>query len=51
MHTDFPKQGRARRSARAATGSSNLYRPVPEPTIKTGVTAMTAAVLELVGRK
>ena len=30
---------------------SNLYRPVPEPTIKTGVTAMTAAVLELVGKK
>jgi hippurate hydrolase len=30
---------------------SNLYRPAPEPTIKTGVTAMTAAVLELVGRK
>ncbi len=30
---------------------SNLYRPVPEPTIKTGVTAMTAAALELVGKK
>lgn len=30
---------------------SNLYRPVPEPTLKTGVTAMTAAVLELVGKK
>ena len=30
---------------------SSLYRPVPEPTIKTGVTAMTAAVLELAGRK
>ena len=30
---------------------SNLYRPVPEPTIKTGVSAMTAAVLELVGKK
>jgi len=30
---------------------SPLYRPVPEPTIKTGVTAMTAAVLELVGKK
>jgi len=30
---------------------SNLYRPVPEPTIKTGVTAMTAAVFELVGKK
>jgi hippurate hydrolase len=30
---------------------SNLYRPAPEPTIKTGVTAMTAAVLELAGKK
>jgi len=30
---------------------SNLYRPVPEPTIKTGVAAMTAAVFELVGKK
>jgi hippurate hydrolase len=29
---------------------SNLYRPVPEPTIKTGVTAMTLAVLELLGK-
>ena len=30
---------------------SSLYRPVPEPTIKTGVSAMTTAVLELVRRK
>ena len=30
---------------------SALYRPVPEPTIKTGVSAMTAAVLELTRRK
>lgn len=30
---------------------SPLFAPVPEPTIKTGVTAMTAAVLELMGRK
>jgi len=30
---------------------SSLYRPVPEPTIKTGVRAMTAAVLELAPRK
>ena len=29
---------------------SSLYRPVPEPTIKTGVKAMTAAVLEIVGK-
>ena len=29
---------------------SSLFAPVPEPTLKTGVTAMTAAVLELVGR-
>lgn len=30
---------------------SPLFAPVPEPTIKTGVTAMTAAVLELMGKK
>jgi len=29
---------------------SPLYAPVPEPTIKMGVTAMTAAVLELLGK-
>jgi metal-dependent amidase/aminoacylase/carboxypeptidase family protein len=30
---------------------SNKFAPVPEPTIKTGITAMTAAALELLGRK
>ena len=30
---------------------SSLYHPLPEPTIKTGVMAMTAAVLEIVGRE
>jgi hippurate hydrolase len=30
---------------------SSLFAPAPEPTIKTGVTAMTAAVLELMGKK
>jgi hippurate hydrolase len=30
---------------------SNKFAPVPEPTIKTGVTAMTAAALELLGKK
>ena len=30
---------------------SSKFAPVPEPTLKTGVTAMTAAVLELVGKK
>jgi hippurate hydrolase len=30
---------------------SSLFRPVAAPTIKTGVTAMTAAVLELAGKK
>ena len=30
---------------------SSLFRPVPEPTIKTGVAAMTAAVLEIAGKK
>ncbi|MFM8470139.1 MAG: M20 family metallopeptidase [Limisphaerales bacterium] len=30
---------------------SSKFAPVPEPTLKTGVTAMSAAVLELVGKK
>jgi amidohydrolase len=30
---------------------SPFFAPVPEPTIKTAITAMSAAVLELVGRK
>ena len=30
---------------------SSRFAPVPEPTIRTGVTAMTAAVLELAGKK
>ncbi|MBI5385360.1 MAG: amidohydrolase [Verrucomicrobia bacterium] len=30
---------------------SPLFAPVPEPTLKTGVTAMTAAVLDLLGGK
>jgi metal-dependent amidase/aminoacylase/carboxypeptidase family protein len=30
---------------------SPLYAPVPEPTIKTGVTTMTAAVMELLGKR
>jgi hippurate hydrolase len=30
---------------------SSLYRPVPEPTIRTGVSAMTAAVLHLAARR
>jgi hippurate hydrolase len=30
---------------------SPLWAPLPEPTMKTGVTAMTAAVLELMGKK
>ena len=30
---------------------SSKYAPVPEPSLKTGVTAMTAAVLELTGKK
>jgi len=30
---------------------SPFFRPLPEPTIKTGMSAMTAAVLELAGRK
>lgn len=30
---------------------SSKFAPVPEPTLKTGVTAMTAGVLELLGKK
>ncbi|MEZ4771662.1 MAG: amidohydrolase [Bacteroidia bacterium] len=30
---------------------SSKYKPVPEPSIKTGVNAMTAAVLDLLGQK
>ncbi len=30
---------------------SPLFAPLPEPTLKTGVTAMSAAVLELMGKK
>jgi len=30
---------------------SSTFHPIPEPTIKTGVTAMTAAALELLGKK
>jgi len=47
-----------KRVATAANGGdplpalhSPLYAPVPEPTIKMGVTAMTAAVLELLGKR
>jgi hippurate hydrolase len=42
-------------SARAGKSLPSLHSPIfapaPEPTIKTGVTAMTAAVLELLGNK
>jgi hippurate hydrolase len=47
-----------KRAAEAARGGpplpslhSPLYTPAPEPTIKTGVTAMTAALLELLGKR
>ena len=30
---------------------SSLFAPAPEPTLKTGVIALTAAVLELLGKK
>jgi hippurate hydrolase len=30
---------------------SSLFKPLPEPTIRTGVTAMTAALLELLGKQ
>ena len=30
---------------------SSLFKPMPEPTLRTGVTAMTAALLELLGKQ
>lgn len=30
---------------------SSLFAPDPEPTLKTGITAMSVAVLELMGKK
>jgi hippurate hydrolase len=30
---------------------SSLYAPLPEPSIKTGIRAMTAAFLEITGKK
>ena len=42
-------------SRRAGTGlpslHSNKFAPLPEPTIKTGITAMTGSALEILGRK
>lgn len=40
----------ARTGASLPSLHSPLFAPAPEPTIKTGVTAMTAAVLELMGK-
>jgi hippurate hydrolase len=41
----------ARTGASLPSLHSNKFAPVPEPTIKTGVTAMTAAALELLAKK
>ena len=43
--------GAARGGAPLPSLHSPLFAPLPEPTIKTGVTAMTAAVMELLGRR
>jgi len=42
----------ARRAGRTLPGlHSPRFAPAPEPTLKTGITALTAAVLELMGKK
>jgi amidohydrolase len=42
----------SKRTGKALPGlHSSLFAPAPEPTLKTGITAMTAAVLELMGGK
>ena len=49
---DSQRVEESRRSRRSLPSlHSSLYQPAPEPTIKTGVTAMTAAVLELAGKR
>lgn len=39
------------RLMRVPSNHNSGFAPVPEPTITAGVTTMTAAVLELLGRK
>ncbi len=42
----------SRRTGKPLPGlHSSLFAPDPEPTLKTGITAMTAAVLELMGKR
>ena len=44
---DPAKLAEARKAGRLPTTHQNTFAPVPEPTLRTGVRAMTAAVLEL----
>ena len=52
---DLPAPEAAAESARTGKPLPSLhsskFAPVPEPTLKTGVTALTAAALELLGAK
>jgi amidohydrolase len=45
--TDPAKLAEARRAGKLPTTHQTTFAPLPEPTIRTGVRAMTAAVLEL----
>ncbi|HLL77385.1 MAG TPA: amidohydrolase [Pyrinomonadaceae bacterium] len=48
--TDADKLAEARKSGKLPTTHQTTYAPLPEPTLRTGVRAMTAAVLELLRR-
>ena len=50
--TDPAKWAEAQKTGAPLPGNhSALFAPLPEPTLKTGITAMSAAVLELLGKK
>lgn len=48
---DAAKLAAARKAGRLPTTHQNTFAPLPEPTLRTGVRAMTAAVLELLKKK
>ena len=48
--TDAAKLAEARKAGKLPTTHQTTYAPLPEPTLRTGVRAMTAAVLELLKR-
>ena len=49
--TDPAKLAEARKSGKLPTTHQTTFAPLPEPTIRTGVRAMTAAVLELLKKR